>query len=190
MENIFPYHEIIAQIVQRENNISCDEWQRVIEKPLKPFYKEINTLLSQTSTHLSKMSLYSKPDKGKKRERQCLTRARWNFKTSSSLLQADKFSFVVQLSDYESELQHKIFWALEWWGASQNAKPFRGLMQQTYAGAEFYERQGSRGASGTSLRAIPKQYTAEKVLSLKRDIREEIVEDLSTMVVNLENILK
>jgi hypothetical protein len=167
--------------------MSVAEWNQEVKQPLLSFLKNLNMLMSKIK-HLKQSSAYN----SKTTNRQCFMQARWQYiHENLSPIAQKNMSVLVRIGDYREEGGQKIYWGFNWWGNSKDVMTvFRLFEKFKRASHRLFPERCNRGASVQGILLLPKTYTAEQVVGLLRDIKEEIVEDLEKLTVELTNVLE
>lgn len=185
--NNFTDHAIISNILNKNLEMSVDEWHNEVKKPLLPFEKSLNKRMSKIK-HLKQSATYNP----KTTNRQCFMQVRWQYIHENLPPVAKKnISALVRIGDYREEGAQKIFWGFNWWGNSKDViTVFRLFEKFKGTSHRLFPERCNRGPSVEGILLLAKTYNAEEVVGLPRDIKEEIVEDIEKLTVGLSNALE
>ena len=184
--------KLIADILSKDLALPFDEWKKQVDTPIKPFFKDLDKLITQTTSKIGSLSLHTRTPKSDHTSRTCITRAKWKFLSKPLPFKDKECFFQVQLGDNHPEIQHTISWGLSWWGSAKDAEITNQYCSQI-KNYLHYEKESSSGPgfSGTTIQIVLKRYTAEEVLNFapEYDLKGEIVHDLSSLADELENVI-
>lgn len=184
--------KLIAEILSKDLALPFDEWKKQVDTPIKPFFKDLDKLITQTTTKIGSLSLHTRTPKYDHTSRTCITRAKWKFLSKPLPFKDKECFFQVQLGDNHPEIQHTISWGLSWWGSAQDAEISDKYLSQIKNCLDYTnEASPGPGASGTTIQIVLKRYTAEEVLNFapEYDLKGEIVHDLSALADELEDVI-
>jgi hypothetical protein len=184
--------KLIAGILKLDMAIHFPEWKKKVDKPIKPFFKNLNELLGQATQKLGAHSIHTRTAEYDHSPRTCLTRAKWKFLAKRLPFKDKDFSFQVQLGDPALENPHSITWGLSWWGSAQEAETANTYLKKIKNSIDYIKLSSAGpGAPGTTIQLVLKRYTADEILSLDPgyDLKGEIIHDLSLLADELERII-
>lgn len=185
-------HELIAKILEKEATLPFNEWKAQVDTPIKPFFKKLSELLTNTTSKLGKFSTHKRSPEGDDRLRTCITRANWKFLSKPLPFKDTEFNFQVQLGDHHPEKEHTITWGLSWWGSAQEAEYVDKYLNQIENRLDYSkEADSGLGTPGTTIRVIKGKFTPTEIrdLDAKYDLKEHIVKDLSSLADELEIVI-
>ena len=178
---------IIADIIRLEKTMAFSEWKKQVDIPIQPFFQKLETLVKGPGSLRSAGISNRKPiDKAVKR--QFHTVKRWVYSHPALPFEKNRVQVMVQLGDYTVNKEHTFLWGVNWWGSARNAIPVYEFFDSVKGRGEVLkEIQIGYGANCTTVRVISGRYTSEQLLSLQKDIKIRIIEDLKLLVKEMDD---